>query len=194
MLRDSTTRFVGPSVRWSVTLYFFLVFAVFCLTAPAQMIMWPQIQPLPTCTQLGLPCIRPCLSMQSICLSVKCCCCCCCCCCFHCHFMYFFSFPIVIVIKIVHLIQSVHPSIRSFITLSSICWNSIVWQKETIINNRNNFIFLKINFYLLSWIENKNNTVVSFPTNDQSWLTCPIFIIFAEECTTADTRCRLTSD
>ena len=45
VLRDSTTRFVGPSVRpsvhWSVgpsvTLYFFWVFAVFGLTAPAQM-------------------------------------------------------------------------------------------------------------------------------------------------------------
>ena len=46
VLRDSTTRFVGPSVhpsvspsvRRSVTLYFFWVFAVFGLTAHAQMI------------------------------------------------------------------------------------------------------------------------------------------------------------
>ena len=42
VLRDSTTRFVGPSlslsVHRSVTLYFFGVFAVFNLTAPAQMI------------------------------------------------------------------------------------------------------------------------------------------------------------
>ena len=45
VLRDSTPRFVGPSVRRSVgpsvgpsvTLYFFWVFAVFGLTAPAQM-------------------------------------------------------------------------------------------------------------------------------------------------------------
>ena len=41
VLRDSTLRFVGPSVRRSVrpsvTLYFFWVFAVFGLTAPAQM-------------------------------------------------------------------------------------------------------------------------------------------------------------
>ena len=45
VLRDSTTHFVGPSVhrfvRWSLTLYFFLFFfAVFGLTAPAQMIRW----------------------------------------------------------------------------------------------------------------------------------------------------------
>ena len=57
VLRDSTTRFVGPSVRPSVgpsvTLYFFWVFAVFGLTAPAQMIEWPHIQPLPTRTRLG---------------------------------------------------------------------------------------------------------------------------------------------
>ena len=49
MLRDSTTRFVGPSVRWSVRLsvgpsvglshFTFLGgFAVFGLIAPAQMI------------------------------------------------------------------------------------------------------------------------------------------------------------
>ena len=60
MLRDSTTRFVGPSVRWSirpsVTLYFFGVFMVFGLTAPAQMIWRPWLWPLPTRT----PCIRPC--------------------------------------------------------------------------------------------------------------------------------------
>ena len=49
VLRDSTTRFVGPSVRPSVgpsvrpsvTLYFFWFFAVFGLTAPAQMMEWP---------------------------------------------------------------------------------------------------------------------------------------------------------
>ena len=50
VLRDSTTRFVGPSVgpsvrpsvgpsvRPSVTLYFFWFFAVYGLTAPAQVI------------------------------------------------------------------------------------------------------------------------------------------------------------
>ena len=46
LLRDSTPRFVGPSIRPSVgpcvspsvTLYFLGVFAVFGLTAPAQMI------------------------------------------------------------------------------------------------------------------------------------------------------------
>ena len=32
---------------------FFWVFAVFVLTAPAQVIKWPQIQPLPTHTRLG---------------------------------------------------------------------------------------------------------------------------------------------
>ena len=88
LLRDSTTCFVGPLVRWSVgpwvcqsvgpsvcqsigpsvrqsisplvnwfihlsvrqfvTLYIFSFFAGFGLTAHAQMIKWPQIQPLPT--------------------------------------------------------------------------------------------------------------------------------------------------
>ena len=39
VLRDSTPRFVSPSVLQSVTLYFFgFFFAVFGLTAPAQMI------------------------------------------------------------------------------------------------------------------------------------------------------------
>ena len=38
VLRDSTPRFVGPSVGPSITLYFFGVFAVFGLMAPAQMI------------------------------------------------------------------------------------------------------------------------------------------------------------
>ena len=44
VLRDSTTRFVGPSVRRPIDLsirhshYFFWVFEVFGLTAPAQMI------------------------------------------------------------------------------------------------------------------------------------------------------------
>ena len=37
VLRDSTTHFVRPFVGPSVTLYFFGVFAVFGLTAPAQM-------------------------------------------------------------------------------------------------------------------------------------------------------------
>ena len=64
-LRDSSTRFVGPSVGPSVcpsirpsirhTLLFFVLFffAAFGLTAPAQMIRQPKIQPLPTRTQLG---------------------------------------------------------------------------------------------------------------------------------------------
>ena len=58
VLRDSTPRFVGPSVGLSVrqsvrhTLSF-LFFAIFGLTAPAQMIKWPQIQPLLTRTRLG---------------------------------------------------------------------------------------------------------------------------------------------
>ena len=38
VLRDSTPRFVGPSVRRSVTLYFFGDIGVFGLTAPAQML------------------------------------------------------------------------------------------------------------------------------------------------------------
>ena len=38
VLRDSTPHFVGPSVGPSVTIYFFCFFAVFGLTAPAQMI------------------------------------------------------------------------------------------------------------------------------------------------------------
>ena len=57
VLRDSTPRFVGlsirPSVRRSVTLYFFDVNGVFGLTAPAQMLHWPQLWPLPTRTRLG---------------------------------------------------------------------------------------------------------------------------------------------
>ena len=36
VLRDSTTRYVGPSVGWS-TFYFFGVFVLFEHTAPAQM-------------------------------------------------------------------------------------------------------------------------------------------------------------
>ena len=47
---------VGRSVGWlvgrSVTLYFFLWFYFFDLTAPAQMVWWPQIWPLPTRTRL----------------------------------------------------------------------------------------------------------------------------------------------
>ena len=39
VLRDSTLRFLCPSVRPSITLYFFcFVFLVFGLTAPAQVI------------------------------------------------------------------------------------------------------------------------------------------------------------
>ena len=62
VLRDSTPRFVGPSVRPSVCpsvcpsvrhTSLFLVFAVFGLTAPTQMIWWPQLQPLPIRTRLG---------------------------------------------------------------------------------------------------------------------------------------------
>ena len=43
---------VGPSVGQS-HFTFFCGFAVFGLTAPAQMIWWPQLQPLPTRTRLG---------------------------------------------------------------------------------------------------------------------------------------------
>ena len=63
VLRDSTPRFVGPSVgpsvRPSVTLYFFGVNGFFGLTAPAQMLHWPQLWPLSTRTRLGYPRIRP---------------------------------------------------------------------------------------------------------------------------------------
>ena len=53
VLRDSTLRFVGRSVRPSVRpsvrhTLLFLGFVVFGLTAPAKMINWPQKQPLPT--------------------------------------------------------------------------------------------------------------------------------------------------
>ena len=41
------------SVRLSITLYFFGGFAVFGLTAPAQMIKCPQIRSLPIRAQLG---------------------------------------------------------------------------------------------------------------------------------------------
>ena len=52
---------IRRSGRLSVTLYFFFFyFAVFGHTAPAQMIKWPQIQPLPTRT-----CIRPCFILGS---------------------------------------------------------------------------------------------------------------------------------
>ena len=44
---------VGPLVRPSVTLYFFLVFAIFSLIASAQMIKWPQIRPLPPARDWG---------------------------------------------------------------------------------------------------------------------------------------------
>ena len=57
---------VCPSVRWSVRrsirwsvrrsvghTLLFLVFAVFGLTAPAQIMKWPKIQPLPTRARLG---------------------------------------------------------------------------------------------------------------------------------------------
>ena len=53
----SVRQSVGPSVRLSVrpsvTLYFFGVYGVFGYTAPAQMLHWPQIWPLPTRTRLG---------------------------------------------------------------------------------------------------------------------------------------------
>ena len=57
VLLDSTPRFVSPSVyrsiRPSVRHTDFLGFAVFGLTAPAQMIKWLPIQRLPTHTRLG---------------------------------------------------------------------------------------------------------------------------------------------
>ena len=43
---------VGWLVGRSVTLYFFLWFYFFDLTAPAKMVWWPQIWPLPTRTRL----------------------------------------------------------------------------------------------------------------------------------------------
>ena len=59
ILFSRVLRFFVPSARPSVrpfsichTLLFF-VFAVFGLTAPAQIIKWPQIWPLPTRTRLG---------------------------------------------------------------------------------------------------------------------------------------------
>ena len=52
VLRDTTPRFVRRSVGWSVTLYFFYVFLFFDHTAPAQILWWPQIWPLPTNTRL----------------------------------------------------------------------------------------------------------------------------------------------
>ena len=48
----SVGRLVGWSVGRSVTLYFFLWFYFFDITAPAQMVWWPQIWPLPTRTRL----------------------------------------------------------------------------------------------------------------------------------------------
>ena len=82
--RDSTLCFVGPSVHPSVfqsvcqsvhhTLFFFIS-AFFGLTAPAQMIKLPQIQPLPTRRVSGLVFSRVlhvCLSIHlSIHLSVR---------------------------------------------------------------------------------------------------------------------------
>ena len=60
MLLNSTPCFVhlsvGRSVGRLVCQSFFLPF--FYLTAPAKMLQWPQIWPLPP--RLGLPCIRPC--------------------------------------------------------------------------------------------------------------------------------------
>ena len=48
---------VRRSVHWlvhpSCFIFIFLVFAVFGLTAPAQIIKWPQIQPLPILMRLG---------------------------------------------------------------------------------------------------------------------------------------------
>ena len=57
-LRDSTHCFVRPSViwlvGWSITLSFTVCFLrSFCLTAPAQMHRWPQIQPCPPARDWG---------------------------------------------------------------------------------------------------------------------------------------------
>ena len=49
-VRPSIGQLVRPSVHHTLL---FLVFAVFGLTAPAQIIKWPQIQPLPTSMGLG---------------------------------------------------------------------------------------------------------------------------------------------
>ena len=78
VLCDSTPRFVAPSVcpsvrtsvrphvRISVTFYiFFFVFAVFGLTASAQMIKWPQKQVLPTRMRLRWPSIWPCFHISA---------------------------------------------------------------------------------------------------------------------------------
>ena len=48
----SVGRSVGRSVGQLVTFYFSLWFYFFDLTAPAQMVCWPQIWPLPTRTRL----------------------------------------------------------------------------------------------------------------------------------------------
>ena len=63
VLRDSTPRFVGPSVRPSITLYCFGGFVVFCLKALSQMIKWPQKWSLPSAHPhaTGQSCIQPCL-------------------------------------------------------------------------------------------------------------------------------------
>ena len=67
VLRDSTPHFVSPLVRPSVcpsvcppvcpsmTLFF-----LGSLRSLASLLLWPQIQPLPTCTRLGQPCVWPC--------------------------------------------------------------------------------------------------------------------------------------
>ena len=56
---------VGRLVGRSVTLYFFLWFYFFDLTALSQMFWWPQKWPPPTRTRLRWPCIRPCSSSSS---------------------------------------------------------------------------------------------------------------------------------
>ena len=52
VLRDSTPRFVGRSVCWSH--FSFSRFLFFDPTAPAQMVLWPQIWPLPTRTRVAM--------------------------------------------------------------------------------------------------------------------------------------------
>ena len=44
---------IHPSVCQSVTFTFLWGFLLFDLPAPAQILWWPKIQPLPTCMQLG---------------------------------------------------------------------------------------------------------------------------------------------
>ena len=53
----SVGRLVGQSVGHTSL---FLWFYFFDLSAPAQIVWWPQTWPLPTCTWLRWPCIPPC--------------------------------------------------------------------------------------------------------------------------------------